>query len=226
VARSVRKAVRAAAVNKVVAAKVGQGGGGDSVRASARLRREIMAGGEFPNSSPALIYDSEFQITNQIKEIEFMKKKLALIGALSGIGGLVYALESRRRKRIARDENGTNDQSSPSDDRSAQSSFGTKQDGDRGEERAASMARIENGRAVIGEESDHVIDDHGTDQAEAAEILRNIRDNAFEASDQKLALALGRPTEEIAEWTGGRGPVDGDVLMKARTLAMQRGFEI
>jgi hypothetical protein len=33
-------------------------------------------------------------------------------------------------------------------------------------------------------------------------------------------------TEEISEWTGGSASVDGDVLMKARTLAMQRGFEI
>src|SRR2546429_615732 len=91
---------------------------------------------------------------------------------------------------------------------------------------AASMARIESGEASIGNEGEHVIDDQGTDQSEASEILRHIRDNAFEANDEKLALALGRPTEEIEEWTSGRGLIDGDVIMKARTLAMQRGFEI
>jgi hypothetical protein len=40
-----------------------------------------------------------------------------------------------------------------------------------------------------------------------------------------LALALGRPTEEIEEWTRGDGIIDGDVVMKARGLAMERGIE-
>ena len=153
-----------------------------------------------------------------------MNKKLALIGALSGIGGLVYALESQHRKRVAKDQSGANGRTSVSDDTSDEDSFETKRDDDRSD-RAASMARIENGQPVIREETDHVIDDQGTDQSQASEILRNIRDQAFEASDEKLALALGRPTEEISEWTGGRASVDGDVLMKARTLAMQRGLE-
>jgi hypothetical protein len=154
-----------------------------------------------------------------------MKKKLALIGALSGIGGLVYALESRRRKRITKDENGTDNQARGSADGEEENSFKANKNNGQGE-RVASMAKIENGKPVTGEESDRVIDDHGTDQAEASDILRRIRDDAFEASDEKLALALGRPTEEISEFTGGNGAVDGDVLLKARTLAMQRGFEI
>ena len=70
------------------------------------------------------------------------------------------------------------------------------------------------------------IDDRGTGQHEAAEILKSIRDAAFDSSDEKLALALGRPTEEIEAWTGGDGTIDGDVVMKARALAGQRGVEI
>ena len=70
------------------------------------------------------------------------------------------------------------------------------------------------------------IDDQGTDQSEAANILKRIRDAAFESSDEKLALALGRPTEEIETWTTGSGVIDGDVVMKARQLAVQRGVEI
>jgi hypothetical protein len=154
-----------------------------------------------------------------------MKKKIALISVLGAAGGLIYALESQHRRRTAKSENGTDKQSSLSEDGSDHKSFHAKTENDQSE-RAASMARIENGRPVIGEESDHVIDDHGTHQAEASELLRSIRDQAFESSDEKLALALGRPTEEISEWTGGSASVDGDVLMKARTLAMQRGFEI
>jgi hypothetical protein len=85
------------------------------------------------------------------------------------------------------------------------------------------MARIESGRAAIESEGEHPIDDHGTGQSEAAEILRFVRDHAFEASNEKLALALGRPAEEIEEWTSGTGSIDGDVVIKARALAMQRG---
>ena len=154
-----------------------------------------------------------------------MKKKVALIGVLGAAGGLIYALESQRRHNPAGKDTGTDHRSSLSENTSETGSSGAKRDNNRSEP-AASMSRIENGRPVIGEETDHVIDDHGTHQGEASEILRSIRDKAFEESDEKLALALGRPTEEISEWTGGNASVDGDVLMKARTLAMQRGFEI
>ena len=82
------------------------------------------------------------------------------------------------------------------------------------------------GRDVAGRNDSHAVDDQGTDQAEAADILRNIRDSAFDASNEKLALALGRPIEEIETWTAGTGVVDGDAVMKARQLAFQRGVEI
>ena len=49
---------------------------------------------------------------------------------------------------------------------------------------------------------------------------------ALKHANEKLALALGRPTEEIEEWTNGNGLIDGDVVMKARALAIQRGVEI
>lgn len=89
------------------------------------------------------------------------------------------------------------------------------------------MGRIENGKAVVtGSQAEPAIDDQGTDQFEASQILKSIRDGAFDASDEKLALALGRPTEEIEEWTSGSGLIDGDVIMKARALALQRGLEV
>ena len=71
-----------------------------------------------------------------------------------------------------------------------------------------------------------IIDDQGTDQAAASNILKHIRDVAFESNDEKLALALGRPAEEIEGWTSGSGVIDGDVIMKARGLALNRGIEI
>jgi len=86
-----------------------------------------------------------------------------------------------------------------------------------------------NGSSMKPAEEAHIepgIDDRGTKQHEASEILKSVRDRAFDASDEKLALALGRPTEEIEAWTSGDGPIDGDVIMKARALADQRGIEI
>ena len=70
---------------------------------------------------------------------------------------------------------------------------------------------------------DQPVDDRGTGQQEAAQILRNLRDRAFEASNEKLALALGRPTEEVEAWNAGHELIDDDVVMKARGIAMHRG---
>jgi hypothetical protein len=75
-------------------------------------------------------------------------------------------------------------------------------------------------------EIEPVIDDLGTNQHDAAEILKAVRDGAFEANDEKLALALGRPVEEIEAWASGDGTIDGDAVMKARHLAEMRGVEI
>jgi len=73
---------------------------------------------------------------------------------------------------------------------------------------------------------EHIVDDRGTGQEKAAQILRKLRDRAFEASDEKLALALGRPMEEIVAWNAGQQVIDDDVVMKARGIAMHRGVHV
>lgn len=73
---------------------------------------------------------------------------------------------------------------------------------------------------------DHIVDDRGTGQEKAAKILRKLRDRAFEASDEKLALALGRPLEEVTAWNAGQQLIDDDVIMKARGIAMNRGVYV
>jgi hypothetical protein len=90
----------------------------------------------------------------------------------------------------------------------------------------SSMSPIENGTARVSREETEPIDDQGTSQEEAAEILQILRDEAFESSDEKLALALGRTTEEVKAWFSGNEPVDTDVLLKARGIAMERGVEV
>jgi len=74
--------------------------------------------------------------------------------------------------------------------------------------------------------ADNIVDDRGTGQKKAARILRNLRDRAFEASDEKLALALGRPVSEVAAWNAGSEIIDDDVVMKARGIAMHRGVHV
>jgi hypothetical protein len=152
-----------------------------------------------------------------------MKKKIALLSLLGAAGGLLYALESQhKRNRTATADQKGDDEAVAGNGLAAKATH----NGSLQTRPAASMARIDNGEAPTRNEGEHVIDDQGTGQSEASQILRHIRDNAFEQNDEKLALALGRPTEEIEEWTSGRGLIDGDVILKARTLAMQRGLEI
>jgi hypothetical protein len=89
----------------------------------------------------------------------------------------------------------------------------------------SSMSPVENGTARVTRGETEPLDDQGTSQEEAAEILQILRDEAFESSDGKLALALGRTTDEVKRWFSGDEPIDADVLLKARALAMERGIE-
>jgi hypothetical protein len=74
--------------------------------------------------------------------------------------------------------------------------------------------------------STNPLDDQGTNQTEGRAIIKRLRDQAFDGNDEQLALALGRPVEEVEGWTGGAEPVDDDVLMKARGIAQERGVEV
>ena len=73
---------------------------------------------------------------------------------------------------------------------------------------------------------ENVVDDRGTGQKAAVKILRNLRDRAFESSDEKLALALGRQVEEVTGWNSGNLLIDDDVVMKARGIALHRGVHV
>ena len=73
---------------------------------------------------------------------------------------------------------------------------------------------------------DQEVDDKGTDQAQAKEIIRNLRDRAFDADDDKIAVALGRSTEHVEAVINGSEPADDDLVMKARGIALHRGVEV
>jgi hypothetical protein len=74
--------------------------------------------------------------------------------------------------------------------------------------------------------SEQAVDDRGTSQSEGRALIKRLRDAGFDQSDEKLAVALGRPIEEVEAWTSGSEPIDDDVVMKARGIAKERGIEI
>ncbi len=53
------------------------------------------------------------------------------------------------------------------------------------------------------------------------ELLQKLKSQAFDASDEKLAIALGRPVEEITAWLGGE-EIDEDAQEKIHALATVR----
>lgn len=151
-----------------------------------------------------------------------MRKSILLISGV-GIGaGVLYAL-NRGRKQAGEGESAKANGKAPSANDGANHQGNQAGGNVTGIDRAASMKPVHAGE---NQEIEPVIDDLGTNQHEAAEILKTIRDAAFDSDDEKLALALGRPVEEIEAWTSGDGTIDGDVVMKARTLADKRGVEI
>lgn len=81
-------------------------------------------------------------------------------------------------------------------------------------------------RAEMENRGEQEVDDRGTTQSEGRALLKRLRDNGFDASDEKLAVALGRPLEQVEAWTGGAEEVDDDVIMKARGIAKDRNIEI
>ena len=71
---------------------------------------------------------------------------------------------------------------------------------------------------------DQQVDDKGTNQEEARQILTALRDRGFDGDDQKLAIALGRTTEQVDNLISGSETIDDDIVMKARGIALNRGI--
>ena len=73
---------------------------------------------------------------------------------------------------------------------------------------------------------DQEVDDKGTDQNEAQNMLKTLRDEGFDGSDEKFAVALGRTIEQVQAMISGAEIIDDDVVMKARGIALNRGIAI
>jgi hypothetical protein len=76
------------------------------------------------------------------------------------------------------------------------------------------------------ENNGQAVDDKGTTRQAGRDIIKRLRDQGFAASDDKLAIALGRPVEQVQAWINDKEPVDDDIIMKARGIAKDRNIKI
>lgn len=65
-----------------------------------------------------------------------------------------------------------------------------------------------------------------TEQESVRNVLSELREKAFNGSTEELAVALGRPVEEIEAAVEGTEPLDEDLEMKALELADHRGVAV
>lgn len=74
--------------------------------------------------------------------------------------------------------------------------------------------------------SENIVDDNGTTQDEARELLAVFCRDGFDDDLDEAALALGRPLQELEDFLNGDEEIDDDLVMKVRGIALTRGIEI
>ncbi len=74
--------------------------------------------------------------------------------------------------------------------------------------------------------TDNLVDDQGTTQEQARKMLTDLRHKQFSDDTDKLALVLGRTSEEIGKLLDGKEIIDDDLAMKIRGIAQQRGTSV
>jgi hypothetical protein len=73
---------------------------------------------------------------------------------------------------------------------------------------------------------ENIVDDSGTTQTEARELLENFCQKGFENDIDLAALVLGRTSDEIYDFINGDEIIDDDLIMKVRGVARERGIDI
>lgn len=73
--------------------------------------------------------------------------------------------------------------------------------------------------------SENIVDEKGTTQEDARNILENFCLNGFDDVEE-AALVLGRPAEELTDFINGDQVIDDDLIMKVRGIAQERAIEI
>ncbi|MEO6393454.1 MAG: hypothetical protein ABIP75_16515 [Pyrinomonadaceae bacterium] len=55
--------------------------------------------------------------------------------------------------------------------------------------------------------------------SETRDLIVALRDSVFDGQVGELAIALGRPVDEVEGWADGTFPIDDEGLIKARGIA-------
>ena len=72
----------------------------------------------------------------------------------------------------------------------------------------------------MNQETNNELEEIGN--TDSLELLRRLRDEIFNSSDAHLALAMGRPVEEVQSWFSGDEEIDEDAEMKIHGIAKER----
>ena len=64
--------------------------------------------------------------------------------------------------------------------------------------------------------------EQGREGANALELLQRLKSEVYYDENEELALGLGRTTEEIEAWLGGKEVIDEDGEVKIHRLALER----
>jgi hypothetical protein len=152
-------------------------------------------------------------------------RKSALALTSVGIGaGVLYAIGRGRSKRRRSESTKLNAQVAGLGKSETDTGVTERQAEKESSVKASSMAPQNDVESNLTGSENFELDDRGTNQEDALQLLNKIKAEVFQSSDEKLALALGRPVEEINAWAAGEQTIDSDVLMKARALALERGI--
>lgn len=71
-----------------------------------------------------------------------------------------------------------------------------------------------------------IVDDAGTDQDDARELLRAFCEKGFDGDVGRAAVALGRPASALRELMDGQSEIDEDLVMKIRGMSKERGIAV
>lgn len=63
--------------------------------------------------------------------------------------------------------------------------------------------------------------DFTVNETESREILQRLKAEIFDNDNEKVAIAMGRPIDEIEAWFGG-AEIDEDAQMKMHGIAKER----
>jgi len=74
--------------------------------------------------------------------------------------------------------------------------------------------------------NENAVDDKGTGQTEARDMMNQLLNERFNGGLEHFSLVMGRPEDELQRFISGDEPLDDDFVMKMRGVAKERGFEL